>query len=256
MIITWRGTASVSLKTASCRLEFDPYGHPLNTALPPLREEDADGADAVFITHPHPDHYADIRRFTRNSTLYVSKNGIDRLKRLGGEQPKTIPIAAGDVFSFGELSLRVYQSRHCRYDGGIIRSILFSANTYRKIGNVFRFFIDMLRFPIKDDIYMFEVQAEGKRVCVMGSAGLDDETTYPIGADLLIFPFQGRSDMATYAMPILERLQPKRVLFDHIDDAFPPFTQTVDTTEIIRLLHEKMPSVIAEACVVGREYEV
>lgn len=256
MIITWRGTASLSLRTEKAHLEFDPYGHPLNGELPPLDEREIGEADGIFITHPHPDHFADIECFAQNTPVYVSKNGIDRLQKSGSNLSRSVAIRPGDTFAFGDLSLKVYQSRHCRYNIGIILSIIFSLKTYQKLGNVFRFYGEMRRFPISDDIYMFEIQAEGKRICIMGSAGLDEKTDYPIGADLLIFPYQGRSDMAAYSLPLIERLQPKRVLFDHIDDAFPPFTQTVDTDEIIALLQEKMPAVQAEACIVGRKYEI
>ena len=38
---------------------------------------------------------------------------------------------------------------------------------------------------------MYEVHAEGKRLQVMGSLGLQEDQEYPQGADLLILPFQG-----------------------------------------------------------------
>lgn len=256
MIITWRGTASISLKSTNCHLEFDPYGHPLNMQLPPLDKEDIDSADAIFISHPHLDHFSDIQSFAEKAPVYVSQNGIDRLKKRGGVMPQMIPVKAGDFFRFGDLSVKIYQSRHCKYNAGIILSIIFSLRTYRNVAKVLQLFSQIRQFPIKDDVYMFEIQAEGKRVCIMGTAGLDDRTQYPVGADLVIFPYQGRTDMATYSLPLIERLQPKRVLFDHIDDAFPPFTDTVNLDGILALLKEKMPSVQAEGCVVGRRYEI
>ena len=59
--------------------------------------------------------------------------------------------------------------------------------------------------------------------------GMDPETEYPVGADLLIMALQGRSDQDDYAMQIVEKLKPKKIFLYHIDDSFPPMSSTVDT---------------------------
>ena len=82
----------------------------------------------------------------------------------------------------------------------------------------------------------YEVSAEGKRVQIMGSLGLDPNTDYPTGADVLILPFQGRSDLEAYAAPIVRSLAPKQVLLDHYDDSFPPMTTQVETARFEALL--------------------
>ena len=63
---------------------------------------------------------------------------------------------------------------------------------------------------------MYEVHAEGKRVQVMGSLGLQEDQEYPQGADLLILPFQGSEFLEAVALEVVERLQPKRILLDHL----------------------------------------
>ncbi len=73
----------------------------------------------------------------------------------------------------------------------------------------------------------------------MGSMGLDDSQAYPTGADLLILPYQGKSDPLPYAASLVERLMPKAILLDHYDDSFPPMTARVSTAAFERLMREK-----------------
>ncbi len=44
-----------------------------------------------------------------------------------------------------------------------------------------------------------------------------------------MLPFQGRSDLTEYALPLAERLAPKAILLDHWDDAFPPMSAEIET---------------------------
>lgn len=93
----------------------------------------------------------------------------------------------------------------------------------------------------KEDVLAFEIQAEGKTLFLMGTANLREDISYPKHMDLLIFPYQGRNDMAEYSLSLLERLQPKAVMLDHFDDAFPPVSSAMDCDRIIRLAGERFP---------------
>jgi hypothetical protein len=75
----------------------------------------------------------------------------------------------------------------------------------------------------------YEIKAEGKRIQIMGSMGMDPETDYPEGADLLIMALQGRADQDDYAMQFVKKLKPKEIMLYHIDDSFPPMSSEVDT---------------------------
>ncbi len=94
----------------------------------------------------------------------------------------------------------------------------------------------MIEYPEKGETLFYEVRAGGRRIQVMGSLGLCPEADYPTGADGLILPYQGRSDLVQYAWPLVQRLQPKALYLDHYDDSFPPLTATVDTEPFIDLL--------------------
>jgi hypothetical protein len=255
--IKWRGTASLSIRSENTTLEIDPYLHSLNKALPQVDKEEVSNANAIFITHPHPDHFYDIDSFTgKNAPVYVSRNGIDRAKKGNFYTENMNCIVAGEKYTVGDFTVKVYASKHCRYDAGIVFKIIFSLRTYRLAKNAFKLLYEMMHFPIADDVYAFELETEGKHIFLLGSAGLNQDVVYPTNADLLIFPYQGRSDMAKYSLPLIERLAPKRILLDHIDDAFPPFTSTVNTDGIVKAVNERLPSVPIEPFIVGKEYEI
>ena len=76
---------------------------------------------------------------------------------------------------------------------------------------------------------------------MLGSLNLAADVDYPTGMDLLVLPYQGTSDLLTPAIQIIDRLKPRAVLLDHFDDAFPPISNTVDTSDIQEYYAEKLP---------------
>ena len=78
---------------------------------------------------------------------------------------------------------------------------------------------------------------------------------YPTGADLLILPFQGRSDLENYALDIVSRLRPRRILLDHYDDAFPPISDEIPTKDFVRRLREQ-EGISCDTMVKGRNVHV
>jgi hypothetical protein len=72
---------------------------------------------------------------------------------------------------------------------------------------------------------------------------LDDNTDYPKGVDLLILPFQGRSDIHSYVLSFIDRLLPRKILLYHYDDTFPPLTSPVKTEPFISLMCKKYPDI-------------
>ena len=99
------------------------------------------------------------------------------------------------------------------------------------------------RFPEKGETAAYQIEAEGKRILLLGSMELDPDTVYPENADLLILPYQGKENMAEAAMEIVERLKPARILLDHFDDAFPPVSEEVDTRPFKKAMDERHPEI-------------
>ena len=75
----------------------------------------------------------------------------------------------------------------------------------------------------------------------IGSLNLDSSEEYPAGMDLLTLPFQGRSDLNSYALKFIERLKPKALYLHHFDDAFPPLSSTVDIAPFVKKVGREYP---------------
>ena len=77
----------------------------------------------------------------------------------------------------------------------------------------------------------------------MGSLNLADGEDYPQGLDILALPFQGRSDLETYALSFIEKIRPKTIYLHHFDDAFPPVSSSVATGIFIRNVEKDFPDI-------------
>ena len=77
MKITWLGTACLLIETAQCRLLFDPYLRSFSS-LPAFPMECVAEIDAIFITHPHLDHFADLPVVLEHThaPVYVCRRGL------------------------------------------------------------------------------------------------------------------------------------------------------------------------------------
>lgn len=254
MKLKWYGTASLLIESGNTRLLVDPYLKQ-NKKLPPLPVEEAATADAVVITHPHLDHFRDIEVFLKAgiSRCYVSQGGIDRLRARGVDTEQMIAYAAGDTFTIGNLTVRAYPSKHCIFDAATFLRIVASPRTYLMFSRAVGLLREMKQYRIgKEETCALEISDGEKSVVVLGSAGMDEKTEYPTGADMLVFPYQGRTGMHEYMVPFLKRFLPKAVLADHFDNAFPPFSHTVSTKKFARSVKAALPEARA---VVPRENE-
>ena len=235
MKIAWYGTATLMLACGDTRILIDPYVRQYDKTQAPVPVDALSAADAVLITHPHLDHFADIGTFLEAGAkeVYVSGNGIRHAAAQGIPVGEMRPLAAGDVFRVGEMTVRAYQSRHCRFDLWTVLSVALSPRTYLHAKDAVSLLKQTGKWKIKDDIFALEISGGGKRVMVLGSAGMDEGTEYPKDADLLVFPYQGRAGMHRYMKRFLQRFRPRAVMLDHFDDAFPPLTHTIGTRKFV-----------------------
>ena len=258
MKIKWYGTASLFIEGGNTRLLVDPYLKKYNKKLPPLPMEEATTAEAILITHPHFDHLCDIGTFLGAGigTAYVSENGIACARANGVPTENMLPLAAGDTLTIGDITVRAYQSRHCKFDFATILGVIFNPRTYLHFKNGVKLLKSMKKWKMKSDIYALEFSCEGKKIMVLGSAGMAKNVEYPTEADLLVFPYQGRSRMHKYMIPFLERFRPKAVMLDHFDDAFPPFTHTINTKKFFPTIEKVLPGAKAFLPTENKWYEV
>ena len=226
---------------------FDPYLRRKSRALPPFPLDDIRDVAAIFITHPHLDHFADMDAVMEKcpAPVYVCRRGIEIAMEQGFDASRMHPMAPGDRVRVGGMTVLAYQSRHCEYDVPILRETLSRALRPGRLRDGLaldaqnhHFKIDMCR-----DVLAYEVAAEDRRVFLLGSAGCCESMEYPTGADLLIYPYQGRSDMREYSLKFLDIFRPRRVMLDHFDDAFPPISCDMDCEPFIqkaKKLHPEM----------------
>ena len=102
----------------------------------------------------------------------------------------------------------------------------------------------------------YHIRAEGKEILLFGSLNLDPETVYPEKVDLLILPYQGSCELEKEAERFIRRLQPKRILLTHFDDAFPPLSRNVDTRPLKKMTDEKYPQIPVVKPVYGKRVKI
>lgn len=248
MKIKWLGTATLLIQSGETTIALDPYLK-RNPKLSAIDVSEVAHADAALITHPHFDHFSDVETFVRAGlpVVYVEQQGLDSARKNGFSQ-ETIDalrtIGVGERLKVGEMTVTAYRGKHCTFDFPTVLGTLFHGRVFRCGKALFARLKEHRRFPLKKSTTLiFDITDGNKRVTVLGSAGMKSSEVYPKGADLLVFPYQGRSGMHRYSMPFVERFQPKRVMLDHFDDAFPPITKQVNTDKFMPLLQEKYPDV-------------
>ena len=240
MKLTWFGTAALLLESGDTAIAFDPFlsiapgdaeGKPAS-APGPLA-----GASDVFVTHGHFDHILQIPYICPQARIYATKTPAESLRRRGLQSLRE--LTAGQTVEIGPFTIRSFQGRHCRFDAVLIWKTAFSRRVWANLRHMCRLLRWNRQYQESGEILFYEVCAGDHRIQIMGSLGLDPDTDYPVGADVLVLPFQGRSDLTAWALPIVRRLAPKRVLLNHYDDSFPPMTVQIDTGDFETLLENK-----------------
>lgn len=242
MKVTWYGTASLLIESGEDRILIDPFltlcgaeNHP--SLLSYIKE------DSILITHGHYDHLASVPKIMADSdaTVYCSTTPALTLekKRVDGDQ--IVIIRPGDILTFGSIKVKVLQGKHVKFDRKQIRKTLLSPRLLRYLTNLILLGWNYLKYREAQETLIYQIEAEGKVILILGSLALDENTEYPKYADMLVLPYQGASDLVTKAVSIIDRISPRTVLLDHFDDAFPPLTAQIDTKPLKRALDSIFP---------------
>ena len=242
MRLKWYGTATILLESGETRLLFDPYQKSFAAgAGVPLDE--ARTANAILITHPHLDHFSDIDLFSQGRCpVYVSAKGIALARENGLQTECMHAIGEGDVLTVGPFRIRAYPARHCRFDAATVLRVLLAPRTWLHFSKAVALLRGAGRYRIRrDEVLAFEVTDGERTLLLFGSAAMDEGAAYPVGADLLVFPYQGRARMDRVLRPFLQKLRPQAILIDHFDDAFPPITCRVNTARLSSTVRECLP---------------
>ncbi len=232
MKITWLGTASILLETEYGKLLFDPYLQKINRSFLEFPFDKIRGADAVLITHPHFDHFSDIPEVLEHVScdVYTNDRGLALALRNKFDLSRIKCIRKGDELTFGDIRVKALPGRHSKNDKALVirtlkRTLKGHIRQGLKVWAIHRRF----KIDLDSDVLIYHIKAEGKSILLLGTASLDAATEYP-EADVLIYPYAGRSDILPYSLNIIERIRPETVITDHFDDAFPPITAPVETS--------------------------
>ena len=245
MKLKWFGTASVLLEYENTKLLFDPF-IPLNKkSIKPSINEFA-SIKNILVTHGHVDHISDIPAVIKqgiNSVVYCTARPMETLVLKGVDKNRIHKIKPGDVLDFGPFKINVLRGKHIVFDAIQVIKTLLSPRILANLGN-FRHILNENKVCSEaGETVVYEIAAADKRILLMGSLNLDENTEYPKNADLLVLPFQGRSDLDVYAMDFIKRLEPKKVLLDHFDNSFPPVSSSVDTGTFIKKMKKTFPGI-------------
>lgn len=172
MRIAWLGTASLLIEGEEGSILFDPYLRSFSAGLPPFPMDVLPGVGAIFITHPHLDHFADMNAITPRCAcpVYVNRRGlfIARLQRF--DLSRFRAIRAGDEVRVGSLTVRAYAGRHCFYDRFILRKTIRRAARPEclRAGLMIERQNRQFRIDLRRDVLAYEVIEGEKSVFLLG----------------------------------------------------------------------------------------
>ena len=249
MKITWFTTAAIRLESGGQSLLIDPF---VPKSQPELIEAYRK-EQCILITHGHLDHLQSVPAILHKcgAIVYCTRTPRETLLRHGVDASRIIQIAPGDKLSIGGCDVKVLRGRHIKYNAILVAKTIFRSLT--KLSDAVEISRLNRDFLENGETVTFHVSAPDHSALVLGSLGLDDDTDYG-SPDVLVLPFQGRSDIDDIAMSAIARVKPKTVFFDHFDNAFPPISRTIDTSGMIRRMKRGFPQILAIMPEAGKEY--
>jgi L-ascorbate metabolism protein UlaG (beta-lactamase superfamily) len=239
--IKWFGTAAISYTHADTTIIFDPFCG-LNKKLGCFTPEELAAQGDIFITHGHFDHLADVPAVLAKgkATVHCSQITADHLINSGVNRDRIKVIAPGQNLTAGAFNIHVLKGKHIDFDRKLVVKTILNFRVLRYSGNFFRMLKTAKEFP-EGQTLIYIIEVDGKRIMHMGSLDLAAGETYPQDVDILMLPFQGRSDLSTYALPFITKIKPKSIYLHHFDDSFPPLSRTIETGEFIRNVRKDFP---------------
>ena len=248
MEVQWIGTATLLIKSGKDVILIDPYNQPYNKFFRRITNKELKGVKAIFITHPHLDHFDRTDRFSKQAggvPIYVNSRGIKTAKIHHWDTKNMYEIIVGDEIEVGNLKVRVHQGLHCNLDPMLLFTFLHRLLIPKNLFRAIKIGIELkLTYKIDTlDIFSFEVTDGEKTVYLMGSANIYQPDPRPDNIDMLIYPFQGLrlSNMFQHSLDIMGYFSTKKILFDHWDNAFPPVTTTMELDKFMPFVEEAYP---------------
>lgn len=238
MEFKWLGTAGFEFKTGDQVFLIDPYLSRNQNAFPKqsITPGDIKKASQIFISHGHFDHIQDTPQIAlqTNADIYCSTVAADFLRHHQVNAHQINPVLTDKKsITFQTYTAQPLFSEHVKFDLKLVIKTLLKINTaFLKYLPLF------LQFPC-GRVLSWRFKIENISILFFGSAGASPETLEKIGSkplDILLFPFQGHSDICNIGLKSVEILKPKIVIPHHHDNFFPPISKTVDIRPFIDMV--------------------
>lgn len=242
MKITWYGNASLLIDSGEDRLLIDPFltlkgatNHP--SLLSYIKEE------SILITHGHFDHLSSVPKIMANSdaTVYCSATPAKILEKKGVDSDQIVLVRPGDSLTFGSIKVKVLKGKHIKLDKKLLKKTLLSFRSLRYFPNLLLLGWNYSKYRKRQETLAYQIEADGKVILVLGSPDLDEHTAYPQYVDMLVLPYHGSSNLITQTLSVIQQIDPRTILLDHFDDAYPPISTEVDTKPFKKFLSHWFP---------------
>ncbi len=244
MHITWLGTASFLMETEKGRILFDPFVQ-LIGGTNPNTIDDFLNEDVIFITHAHFDHLIYVPEILERSeaTVFCGSVAAEKLEELTEETGRIAKITTGQTIPIGDIKVTAFHGRHIYFDKKLIGETLSPKRMLRYARNLPFLAYANHSFQEKSQTYTYLIEAEGKRILLLGSMNLDPKEIYPKDIDVLVLPYQGNSDLPREAHKVIDALRPRQVLLSHFDNAFPPVSRDVPLHPLKEMMERFFPDI-------------
>jgi len=238
MKISWYTTASVRLESGEDSLLFDPFVPLTRPGLTGTYQRERN----ILITHGHLDHLSSVPEIVQagRARVFCTKTPKESLLMQGVDAGRITVVSPGDRFGIGPFEISVLRGCHIRFDRLLVASTLLRC-AVRPSGAKRILELNRL-YPENGETVVYQIRAEDRTVLLLGSLGLDDDQDYP-SPDVLVLPYQGRTDIRRAALAVVGRLRPRAVLLDHFDDSFPPISRRVSTAGVARAMARRFPGI-------------
>lgn len=242
--LTWLGTATILIDVDGEKLLFDPFFR-MNDKLERPELEEFCSADFIFNTHSHFDHLCNLPVILENSKskLYSPLPAYERLKLQGVDvENKVVVLNEYETMNTNHAKITTYPSAHIKNNLSKVTMVALEVLFTFKIHKAYKLLQLHHQYLMGGKIYAYEIEHNNLKILLFGSAGIDKKVALP-KIDVLVWPFQGRTNMSKYSLTIIEKIKPKVVILDHFDDAFPPITGHVNTDKFVKMMKKKHPEI-------------
>lgn len=89
----------------------------------------------------------------------------------------------------------------------------------------------------------YEIESHGKRVFLTGSFREFPGEQYPEDVDLFVLAVGASVFASEKTKDFIDKYHPKKILVDHIDDAFPPLTKDINLKRLKNSIKDNHPEI-------------